>query len=156
LEDPISKKEAKLKAARYCAYQERTQQEVREKLFSVHADHDEAEEIISELISENFINEERFARTFASGRFRLKKWGRNRIRMELEKRGLTPYCVISGLEEIPEEDYLEMIRNLVSKKIQQLPGENIFQKKDKTSRFLIKKGFEPHLIWEVLDELYPR
>ena len=154
--DSLPKKEAKLKAARYCAYQERTQQQVREKLQTLLFDEDLIEEIIAELITENFISEERFAKSFTSGKFRLKKWGRNKILMHLRQKGLTDYCIREGMKEIDEGDYREQIRNLIQAKFESLKIEDTFQKKDRVSKYLISRGYEPDLVWENLDDLYPR
>lgn len=154
--ESLPKKEAKLKAARFCAYQERTQQQVREKLQKILFDEDLIEEIIAELITENFISEERFAKSFTSGKFRLKKWGRNKILMHLKQKGLTDYCIREGMKEIDEEVYQEQIRELILKKYDSLNSNNSFQKKDKVSKYLIGRGYEPELVWKNLDDLYPR
>jgi len=150
------KKGVKLKAARFCAYQERTHQQVREKLRTLLEEEDLIEEIIAELIAENFINEERYAKSFASGKFRLKKWGRNKILLNLKQHGLTQYCIKKGLEEIPEEDYLEQLEKLTQDKFNSLSVDNIFERKHKVSIFLINKGYEPDLVWSVLDRISPR
>ncbi|MFO0505660.1 MAG: regulatory protein RecX, partial [Chryseotalea sp.] len=89
--------QAKQKIYRYCAYQERCHQEVKQKLAEFALDSDTIEEIIGHLIAEGFLNEERFARTFASGKFRLKQWGKVRITRELESRNVSAYCIKAGL-----------------------------------------------------------
>ena len=95
----VSKEEALAKMQRYCAYQERCHEEVRSKLLNMGVYSDWREEIIVQLIEENFLNEERFARSFARGKFRIKQWGRNRIRQELKKRKISDYCVRKAMEE---------------------------------------------------------
>lgn len=139
-----------LKACSFCAYQERTQREVRDRLYELGVDKDEAEEIIVKLITENFLNEERFAKAFAGGKFRIKKWGRNKINQALKERGVSSYCIKKGLEEIDEESYIETLKSLLVKKEGEIKEENIFKRKDKISKYLIAKGFEPELVWDIL------
>ena len=143
-------KNAKLKAARYCAYRERTQNEVREKLHGQGVLGQQAEAIIAELITEGFINEERFALAYASGKFRLKKWGKLKIKQGLQAHGLTPYCVDKGLAAIDEVDYQSTLQQLMKQKWASLNVADLFVKKHKTAQYLIGKGFEPEHIWELL------
>jgi regulatory protein len=140
-----------LKASSFCAYQERTQNEVRHKLYELGVNKDVIEEIISDLIVENFINEERFAKAFAGGKFRIKKWGKNKIRQALKEKGLSLYCIKKGLQEIENEDYEKTLRSLVEKRMLEEKEKNIFKKKDKISKFLIRKGYEPEFVWEMLN-----
>lgn len=142
----------KKKIASYCAYQERCQQEVRNKLYSYELFRDEVEELISWLITENFLKEERFAQTFAGGKFRVKQWGRLKIAQALQQKEISSYCIKKGLAEIEDTAYLETIKKLAEKKLNefQLKISNPYQLKDKTSKFLISKGFEPNLVWQVL------
>ena len=140
---------------RYCAYQERCHAEVRRKLSDMGAPRDEADELITFLITEGFLNEERFARSFARGRFRLKRWGRIRIVRELESRGLSPNCIRRGLEEIDEEEYHASLEELLSRKARETEGENVFVMRDKIAGYAIRKGFEPEMVWEMLKELMP-
>ncbi len=146
-------KEAKLKATNYCAYRERTQQEVRDKLYALGLHRDEVEDLLTDLITENFINEERFAVSFAGGKFRMKKWGRLKIIMELKRRNISDYCLKKALEEISDEDYQETILQLAEKKIQSLRDKDMFIKKQKTARYLAGKGFEKELVWRVLEAM---
>ena len=156
MEDPRHSSEklskAKQKIASYCAYQERCQQEVRNKLYSYGLFSNQVEELIAWLITENFLNEERFAQTFAGGKFRVKQWGKIKISLALKQKNISDYCVKKGLAEIEEEEYLTTIQELANKKLteQQLSFPNPYQLKDKVSRFLISRGFEPDLVWEVL------
>lgn len=149
------RKDAKNKAARFCAYQERTQQQVREKLIKVGLDQNDAEEILSELITEGFINEERFAKAYAGGKFRQKKWGKVKIRYELQKRGLTDYCIESGLAEIEEENYIYTALELIENKGNSLKAQNKyneFEFKGAIIRFMTRKGFESELIKRLLND----
>ena len=112
----ISQEDALAKLQRYCAYQDRCHQEVRTKLLNLGIYGDDLEEIMADLISENFLNEERYARSFARGKFRMKKWGRNRIRQELKMRNISAYCLRKAMTEIEEEDYLKTLKEVISKK----------------------------------------
>ena len=144
--------EARVKAANYCAYQERTQQQVRDKLYSLGLRPDDVEEVLTSLITENFINEERFAKSFASGKFRLKKWGKVKIRFHLQELGLSEYCIKKGLEEIDEKEYFETLNDMVEKKLDRTKDENIYKLNWKVADYLINKGYEPELVWETLRE----
>lgn len=146
---------ARKKIASYCAYQERCQQEVRDKLYSYGLKPLDVEELIAWLITENFLNEERYAQTFAGGKFRMKQWGRLKITQALQQKDISNYCINKGLKEIDQDDYLETILVLAEKKIKEyLPkAANGYQLKDKTSRYLISRGFEPELVWSVLKSI---
>lgn len=147
-------KKAKLKIASYCAYQERCQQEVRNKLYSYELFRDEVEELIAWLIEENYINEERFAITFAGGKFRIKKWGKFKITQALKQKAISEYCIKKAIQEIDLEDYLTTIKALATKKLNEysLRVSNKYQLKDKTAKHIISKGFEPELVWKILKE----
>lgn len=144
--------QAFVKIASFCAYQERTQKEVRLKLYEYGIKSDEVEVIIVKLIEDNFLSEERFAKAFAGGKFRIKKWGRNKIIRELEMRDLTPYCIKSGLKEIDEEDYLDTIHEIIRKKSDEIFSKNLYQKNYKIAQYLISRGFESELVWDILKE----
>ena len=146
----ITSSEALGKIQKYCAYQERSHQEVKYKLHSYGLSSDEVDEIISRLITDNFVNEERFAKAFAGGKFRMKKWGRNKIEYELESMGLTKNCIARGLKEIDSVDYNKTLRILLKKKASEVSEENLFAKRNKVARFAISKGYEPELVWEIL------
>ncbi len=149
----ISPKEAKLKAAAYCAYQERTQQQVRDKLYSYGLWEDVVEEIIAALILDNFINEERFAKSYVSGKFRIKKWGRRKILMRLKQFHLSPYCVKKGMEEIDPEEYKKTLEGLIGKKVAFTTEEDVFKRNGKIARYLVGKGYEEGLIWETIKSM---
>lgn len=146
---------AKEKILRYCAYQERCHSEVRDKLFELGMDEDDAGELITFLISEGFLNEERFARTFARGKFRLKKWGRIRIKHELESRNVSKNCIRYGLSEIEDEEYAQTLEQILLSKAESLQEENVFVLRDKVSKYAIYKGFEPDIVWTKLRALFP-
>jgi regulatory protein len=141
------------KATSYCAYQERTQDEVRQRLKQWRVWGDEAEEIIAELISLNYLSEERFAKTYAGGKFRIKKWGKIRIRQELSRRGLTDYTIQQGMAEINAENYEATLQQLLTKKNAALERTetDAFKRKQKLVRYALGKGYESELVWKMID-----
>lgn len=149
----LTKKEAKLKAANYCAYQERSQKEVRNKLFEYGLYKNEVEDVLADLIMDGFINEERFAKAFAGGKFRVKKWGRNRIKLGLQQHDISSYCLKRAMAEIPPEDYTATLVALIEKKSTTESETNLFKKREKISRQMIYKGYEPELVWEFVKDV---
>ncbi len=145
--------DAYVRITAFCAYQERTQQEVRDKLYTYGLEEDEVEEIIVRLIQENYVNEERFAKTFAGGKFRMKKWGRVKIKLELKARGLSAYCIQKGMNEIDPDAYWETLVELAQKKDATETERNPLARKQKVARFLIGKGYEQDLVWEAVNGL---
>ena len=139
--------------ASFCAYQERTQQEVRDKLYNLDLHRDEVEEILAELITEDFVNEERFSRTFARGKFDYNKWGRLKIKQALQLKGLSSFCQNVGLSEIGDSEYLSRVEHLLEKKLNSLKEEDTWVKKNKAARYLIGKGYESELVWNILNDL---
>jgi regulatory protein len=148
-------KEAKLKLYRFCAYQERCHQDVETKLHALGIRGDEADEVIHHLISEGFLNEERFAKAFANGKFRQKQWGRLKITNELEQRKLSRHCIQAGLREIGDEEYVTTLKNLLSKKTPGIEADNVFTLRDRLSRYALQKGFEADIVWRELKVLFP-
>ena len=140
------------KIFRYCAYQERAHQEVKNKLYEYGLHSSQVDEMIVELISQGFLNEERFAKAFAGGKFRLKSWGRMKIIHALEGKGVTPNCIKSGLKEIDDDSYVRTLQDLISKKWQLIDSEDIFVKRDKVATYVIQKGYEPEMVWKMLKE----
>ncbi len=142
------------KLKQYCAYQERCHSEVKEKLAGYGVYGDDAAEIISKLIEENYLNEERFAIHFAGGRFRVKQWGRVKIRYELKQKLVSEYCIKKALKSIDPDDYEITLQKLAEQKLKTLKGEkNIFIKKRKLQDFLLQRGFETDLIREVVKKV---
>lgn len=150
---PLTLKEAKLKAADFCAYQERTQQQVRDKLYDYGLTGDEVEDVLTDLITEGFINEERFAISYAGGKFRMKKWGRVKIVHHLKSLKISDYCINRALAEIDEEDYHATLRELLEKKKSTISGDNQYIIGKKLASFLIQKGYEPDIVWDLIREL---
>jgi regulatory protein len=160
LEDFETKKKKKftpaqaiLKAEAYCAYQERCQQEVRDKLYEWGLFPDAVESIIAKLITDNFLNEERFAKAYAGGKFRIKKWGRIKIKLELKKRKISDYCIKKGMQEISEEAYLKTLKELIEKKAKDVKGGREHIRHFKIVNYIASRGFENDLIWEAIKEL---
>lgn len=145
-------KDALRKAASFCAYQERTQQEVRDRLNEWDIYGDNAEEIIAELINQNYLNEERFAKTFAGGKFRVKHWGKRKIRQHLQQRGIGGYNLEQAMKEIAPDDYRETLAQLIDKKRRSIHDGNPLVVKQKLARYALSKGYEPDLIWQVLGQ----
>jgi regulatory protein len=138
------------KAQKYCAYQERSQSEVRNKISEWGLKPEEIEFIISELIGDNFINEERFAKLFAGGKFRIKKWGRIKIKQELKRKAISEYCIKQALREINESDYIFTLTQLLQKKWKETKVSNPLVRKHKVTQYAFSRGFEIDLIEDVL------
>lgn len=143
-------KDALRKAALFCAYQERTQQEVRDRLKEWGVWGDDAEEVIAELIAQNYLNEERFAKAFAGGKFRVKSWGKRKIKQQLQQRGITGYNLDQALKEIAPDDYRTTLTDLLDKKRRTLRDDNPLIVKQKLVRYAMSKGYESDLIFSVL------
>ncbi|KRT13130.1 RecX family transcriptional regulator [Pedobacter ginsenosidimutans] len=146
----LDKKQALVKAEHFCAYQERSQKEVRYKLVEWGMRGDELEEIISELILNNFLNEERFAKSYASGKFNIKHWGRAKIKQGLKLKGVPDKILQKAIYSIDDDDYLQTIEKLAIKKVQSLSENDPFKRKNKLMSYLQAKGFETDLILLVL------
>lgn len=144
-------KSAFLKLASYCAYQERSLKEVRDKLAQYQFSLEEEERIISSLEEENFLNQARFAHTYAQSKFRQQKWGRYKISHSLKQKGVEAGLIAEALRSIDEEAYWDTLMSLAQKKWGQLK-ESLppFQKKQKTLYFLSQKGFETGLAQEAI------
>ena len=145
-----TQKQALIKAESYCAYQERCQQEVRDKLYSWGLHEVQVENVIAELIASNFINEERFAKAYAGGKFRIKKWGRVKISIELKRRKISAYCIKKGLAEIEEEEYIKTLQKVAEVKIKAMKERDSKKKKYKVMNYLLSRGFENDLVVEVV------
>ena len=140
------------KAKRYCAAQEHCQFDVRRKLFAWFIEEEKAEWIIGELICEGYINEERFARAFARGKFNIKSWGKQKIIMELKKRNISDYCIKKALSEINEENYTNRLSDIAKKWLDKHKGETAIAKKQKLFRYLASKGYQMDEIWDYINK----
>jgi regulatory protein len=157
-EEPKPKKkltpsQALIKAQLSCAYQERCQQEMRDKLYEWGLYSDAVENIIVDLINNNFLNEERFAKTYAGGKFRIKKWGRIKIKIELKKRNISEYCINKAMQEIPDKEYITTIKQLIAKKSKEIKGVKLQVRNYKVAQHVIYKGFEGNLVWGEIKEM---
>ncbi len=149
----ISTDEALVKLQKYCAFQERCHKEVRSKLLNLNIFGDDLESIISTLIESGFLNEMRYATAFVRGKFKIKKWGKFKITRELKKNQISEYCIKKALEsEIPYEDYLATLEDILKKKNKTLREKNSFKRTQKLAKFAESKGFESFLIWETLKD----
>jgi len=139
------------KAKHYCGYQERSHAEVKQKLYGYGLYKNEVEELLSRLIEENYLNEERFAIAFAGGKFRMKQWGKMKIKYELQQKQVSAYCIKKAMEEIADEDYDMTLMNLAEAKFNSLKDEkNLFTKKSKMQNYLVGKGYEYEKVAAVL------
>lgn len=139
----LSLEQALQKARHYCGYQERSHGEVKDKLYSFGLRKKDVETALATLIEENYLNEQRFATQFAGGHFRLKEWGRVKIRYELRQRQVSEYCIKKALTAIDEEDYEQTLGRLAAKKWEILGEEgNAFVRRRKLQDYLLQKGYE--------------
>ena len=145
------------KIKQYCAYQERCHAEVKDKLYSFGLHRKDVDEIIVLLIGENYLNEERFAIHYAGGKFRMKHWGKNKIKQALKQKQVSDYCIKKALKEIDDADYIKTFEKLVEQKMKTLKSEkNIFIKKKKLQGFLLMKGYGSELINEEVGKIGKR
>lgn len=141
------------KAAKFCAYQERNQQEVRKKLNGFQLTEMEVETVISELIQQNFLNEERYAKAYARGKFNQKQWGKLKITMGLKANGISEYCINKAMLEINPNDYYTTIEKLATKNQYRYAGPTTFVIKGKLVQYLASRGFESDLVWDAVNNL---
>lgn len=147
----LTKEQAIQKLRQYCAYQERSHSEVKQKLWELGVYRSEHDDIIASLIEDDYLNEERFARQFAGGKFRMKDWGRKKIYYGLKEKGIGDYLIKKALKEIDDTAYRKTLSDLAEKKYTSLKGEQYLVRKKKTMDYLLQKGFEPELITAVLN-----
>ena len=143
----VSKDDALKKLQRYCAYQERCHQEVRQKLLDLGIYGDDLEDIIVELIKDDFLNELRFAQIYTGGKFRIKKWGRYRIKRELKQRRISEYCIKKAMLEIDEDDYIKTLHEIFEKRLKIISEPNDFMTNGNLAKYAISRGFESDIIW---------
>ncbi len=150
----FTKEQAVQKIKQYCAYQERCHAEVKEKLYSFNLYKKETDEIIAQLIQENYLNEERFAVQFAGGKFRMKYWGRVKIKHSLKQRQVSEYVIKKALGQISETDYSNALNKIATQKLKTLKSEkNIFIKKRKLKDYLLQRGYEAKAINNIVNGL---
>ena len=149
----LTKEEALQKLKHYCAYQERSHSEVKEKLYNLGVWKKDHDEIIAKLIEENYLNEERFAIAYAGGKFRIKQWGRVKIKYELKQKQVSDYSIKKALKQINEEDYVKVLDKLAKEKYASLKSEQWLARKKKTMDHLLRRGFETELINESIKKI---
>ncbi|MCB0606200.1 MAG: RecX family transcriptional regulator [Lewinellaceae bacterium] len=148
----LTPEEALLKLQRFCAYQDRCHQDVRSKLIELGVYGDTLESVLAELISDGFLNEERFARSFVRGKFRIKRWGRQKIRQGLLQRQIPDAIIRIALQEIDSEEYALTLAHLLDQKAAMLPPDEPGQRTQKLFAYAASRGYETELIWEFLKE----
>ncbi len=148
----LTKEQALQKLKHYCAYQERCHSEVKDKLYQLGVWKKDHDEIIAVLIEENYLNEERFAVAFAGGKFRIKQWGRVRIKYELKQKQVSEYSIKKAMKQIDEEEYLSLLNKLAKEKYAALKNEQYLIRKKKTMDYLAAKGFEADLVRKVMEK----
>ena len=147
--------EAKKKLEHYCAYQERCHKEVTQKLMQMQMIPEARDYIIVHLLEHNFLNEERYAKAFVSGKFNIKKWGKQRLKLELKRKDISNYNIDSALKIIDEVDYYRTFNQLAEKKLASIKEPHKFKKKKKLIDYLLYRGWETHLVYDKVNELIP-
>lgn len=146
----LTRQQAKSKAEQFCAYQERSQQELRDKLYTWGLHQAEVEETIAELITENFLNEERFAFAYVSGKFNIKAWGKIRIKQGLKQHQIPAKLIQTALNNIDSTKYYEKLQHLLEKKAALLKEADRYKRKNKLLQYALSKGYENDLIFDIL------
>ncbi|MCC6289726.1 MAG: RecX family transcriptional regulator [Chitinophagaceae bacterium] len=150
----LSPEQAYEKAKYYCAYQERSHREAKEKLYSLGIRKEQVELLLSRLIEEGYLNEERFAIQFAGGKFRMKQWGKKKIEQGLKEKQVSNYCIKKALAQISDEDYEHTLEKMATQKWALLKGEkNIFIKMRKLQDYLLQKGYEYECVKEIIKKM---
>jgi regulatory protein len=147
---PITPESALKKAMKYCAFQERSQQEVRDKLYSFGLHRREVESILAELIVSGFVKEERFALAYAGGKFRMKGWGKIKIKKSLEQKKISETLIRQALKTIDERDYIQTLKKVIREKSKNVTEINPLKKNYKLAQYAISRGYEPELVWSML------
>ncbi|SEK65311.1 regulatory protein RecX [Parapedobacter koreensis] len=148
----VSKENARAKAEHYCAYQERSQQEVRDKLYSWGLHQLDVENLIADLIAAGFLNEERFALAYASGKFRLKSWGKHKIKQGLQQKSVSKPLIKMALASLDDQAYREKLHELLQAKARLEKEKHPYKRKHKLLRYAISKGYESELALELLND----
>jgi regulatory protein len=145
--------ELKRKLENYCVYQDRCHKEVEQKMWDYGMIPEVKEVILLSLMKDNFLNEERFSKSFARGKFRIKNWGKQRIIRELKFKNISAYNIKTALKEIDEEEYIKTIYKITENRNEVISEPNIYKRKKKLIDFLMRKGFENELIFKVIAEV---
>ena len=145
--------EALVKLQKYCAYQDRCHREVEQKLKQMHMIPEAIERVIVDLIQDNHLNEERFAKAYVRGKFSIKKWGKVRLTLELKQRQISQYVIKTALAEIDPKEYLQTFHKLAEKKALNMFESNPFKRKKKLADYLIYRGWESHMVYDKVNAL---
>jgi len=145
--------EATKKLEHYCAYQERCHKEVAQKLKDMYMIPEAMDVIIVHLLQHNFLNEERFAKTFVSGKFKFKNWGKRRLTFELKQKDVSKVNINQALAEISDDEYVGVFNDLAEKKAHSIKETNLLKKKKKFIDYFLYRGWESHLVYEKANEL---
>jgi regulatory protein len=149
----LTVKEIEGKLQYYCSYQDRCHKEVKAKLKSFKISSEELNEIVSNLIKDNYLNESRFSKSFVRGKFNIKNWGKVRIVNELKLRNISIYNINLGLKEIDDQDYINKLEDIFNKKLSSLSNTNSNLKKKKIISYLLYRGWESNLIYPKVNEI---
>ena len=150
----LTKEQALPKIKSYCAYQERCHAEVKEKLYSFGLYKKDVEQLISQLIEENYLNEERFAIQFAGGKFRMNHWGKVKIKYALRQKQVSDYSIKKALKQITDTDYIKTLQKLAEQKLKTIKTErNGLAKQKKVQDYLLQKGYEYTLVMDAVNNL---
>lgn len=145
--------EARKRMEHYCAYQERCHKEVNRKLYDMKMIPEARDQIIVHLLQHNFLNEERFAKAYVRGKFRIKKWGKQRLQLELKRKDISKTIIKNALTEINDSEYYCCFHELAEKKADSIRESNPYKKKRKLADYLLYRGWESHLVYDKVNEL---
>lgn len=147
--------EAQKRLEQYCAYQERCHKEVTQKLYEMRMIPEARDQIIVHLLQHNFLNEERFAKAFVRGKFRIKKWGKQRLQLELKRKDINNTIIAIALKEIDTEDYYTTFDALAEKKLDTIKESNLQKRRKKLADYLLYRGWESQMVYDKIRELIP-
>ena len=145
--------EAKKKLEHYCAYQERCHKEVLQKLKGMNMIPEVIDVVIGHLLEHNFLNEERFAKNYILGKFKIKKWGKRRLTLALKQKDISKYNINLALNLIGDDEYIDTFNALAEKKLESIRETNVLKKKKKLTDYLLYRGWEPHLVYDKVNAL---
>ncbi len=143
---------ALIKMQSWCAYQERCQKDVRDKLYELGMWTEAVENIIARLIEDNFLNEERFSVAYARGKFVIKKWGRIKIKQELKQKRVGDYCLKKALQQIDETEYLETLKKILDAKRKLIKEKSPIKLNYKLMNYALSKGYEKDIVFDILNQ----
>lgn len=147
--------EAQKRLEHYCAYQERCHKEVSQKLYEMKMIPEARDKIIVHLLQHNFLNEERFAKAFVRGKFRIKKWGKQRLQIELKRKDINKTIITIALKEIDSDEYFNTFNELAKKRLDMIRETNSQKKRKKLADYLFYRGWESQLVYDKIRELIP-